>query len=183
MSDGTALQVARDVLGATDRGYGCVTATDLNDETDMLFRSVPPEPVSFPSRPRVSEDLPREEKKSGGWFSRKKSKERQTDTDYDRERKVSFASSRGGRNSPTGSAQSHGTHHPSLPNPDPERLRAGTPQDFLSLGIAAHEAMKLQESAYCFEQAACFQGGCAVGKCLRTRFTLPTKQTKRLQAC
>lgn len=84
MSDGTALRVTRDVLGATERGYGAVPA-----ETSVS---------------RMSEDtMTRDgggggEKEKKGWFGR-----RHKDVP-ERERKVSGVSSRsyGGRTSPTG---------------------------------------------------------------------------------
>jgi len=89
MSDGTALRVTRDVLGATERGYGVVPA-----ETAVS---------------RMSEESARDggggEKEKKGWFGRRhKDKERDVP---DRERKISGVSARSygirdGRTSPTG---------------------------------------------------------------------------------
>ncbi|EJD50075.1 HCP-like protein [Auricularia subglabra TFB-10046 SS5] len=97
---------------------------------------------------RASEETIREPHEKRGWFGR-------------RERRPSHESS--GRRSPTGSAHSHRQYIATLPNPSPGTLRADSAQEYLTLGIGAHEALKLAESAYCFEQAATFRGGCAVG--------------------
>ncbi|KAF8665077.1 hypothetical protein AX16_000545 [Volvariella volvacea WC 439] len=52
-------------------------------------------------------------------------------------------------------------------SPQPElpltEQTAKTPQDFLQLGIAHHEANRLTESAACFEKSAKLGGGCAMG--------------------
>lgn len=40
---------------------------------------------------------------------------------------------------------------------------AQTPQQYLQLGIAHHEANRLRESAFCFEKSATVAGGCGVG--------------------
>lgn len=60
---------------------------------------------------------------------------------------------------PSPSYQSHAPAPPGPPNLDNPQ----TPQDYLQLGIQAHEANKLRDSFDHFEQAAKLQGGCGVG--------------------
>lgn len=52
---------------------------------------------------------------------------------------------------------------PNQPSPNGLPKNPTTPDDFLALGIAHHEANRLTESAQCFEKSATLNGGCAVG--------------------